>query len=76
MLERLPAIIEASAPVFSAVASPPGNIDKVVVIEQGDGSNGNGQSGVAKFASTAPSVVFGLLQRLESLGLDVPALLS
>ncbi len=76
VLERLPAIIEASAPVFSAVAAPLGNIDKVVVIEQGNGSNGNGQSGVARFANTAPSVVFGLLQQLESLGLDVPGLLS
>ena len=76
VLERLPAIIEASAPVFSAVAAPLGNIDKVVVIEQGNGSNGNGQSGVTRFANTAPSVVFGLLQQLESLGLDVPGILS
>jgi flotillin len=76
VLERLPAIIEASAPVFSAVAGPLGNIDKVVVIEQGNGSNGNGQSGVARFANTAPSVVFGLLQQLESLGLDVPTILA
>jgi flotillin len=73
ILEKLPAIIQASAPVFGAVAAPLGNIDKVVVIEQG---NGNGQGGVSRFASIAPSVIFGLLQQLEALGLNVPSLLS
>src|SRR6185295_8635434 len=73
ILEKLPSIIQASAPVFGAVAAPLGNIDKVVVIEQG---NGNGQGGVSRFASNAPSVIFGLFQQLEALGLNVPSLLS
>jgi flotillin len=73
ILEKLPAILQATAPVFGAVAAPLGNIDKVVVIEQG---NGNGQSGVSRFASTAPSVIFGLLQQLEALGINVPSLLA
>ncbi|HSE38696.1 MAG TPA: hypothetical protein VLG74_15450, partial [Blastocatellia bacterium] len=73
VLEKLPAIIQASAPVFGAVAAPLGNIDKVIVIDQG---NGNGQSGVSRFASNAPSVIFGLLQQLEAMGLNVPTLLS
>ena len=59
--------------MFGAVAAPLGNIDKVVVIEQG---NGNGQGGVSRFASNAPSVIFGLLQQLEALGLNVPSLLA
>jgi flotillin len=77
ILEKLPAIIQATAPVFGAVAGPLGNIDKVVVIEQG-GANGNGQGqgGVSRFASTAPSVIFGLLQQLEALGLNIPTLLE
>lgn len=74
ILEKLPAIIESSAPVFNAVASPLGNIDKVVVIEQGGA--GNGQGGVNRFASTAPAVVFGFLQQLEALGIDVSAMLK
>lgn len=74
ILEKLPSIIEATGPVFSAVAAPLGNIDKVVVIEQGNGNGG--QSGINRFASTAPSMIFGLLQQLEALGLDVPTLLS
>jgi flotillin len=75
ILEKLPAIIESSAPVFNAVAAPLGNIDKVVMIEQGNG-NGNGQSGITKFASAAPSVIFSLLEQLEALGINVPNLLS
>jgi flotillin len=75
ILEKLPAIIEATAPVFSAVAAPLGNIDKVVVIEQGNG-NGNGQGGINRFASVAPSMIFNLLQQLDALGLDVPSMLS
>ena len=55
------------------MAAPLGNIDKVVVIEQG---NGHGQGGVSRFASNAPSVIFGLLQQLEALGLNLPNLLS
>lgn len=73
ILERMPGIIQSLAPVFGAVAAPLGNIDKVVVIEQG---NGNGTSGVSRFASTAPAVIFGLLQQLEALGINVPNLLS
>lgn len=76
ILEKLPAIIEATAPVFNAVAAPLGNIDKVVVIEQGNNNGNNGQSGINRFAASAPSVIFSLLQQLEALGLDVPGMLS
>jgi flotillin len=75
ILEKLPAIIEATAPVFSAVASPIGAIDKVVVIEQGSGANGQ-SNGIGRFAAAAPSVVFGLLQQLEAVGLDVSGMLK
>jgi flotillin len=73
VLEKLPAIIQSSAAVFGAVAAPMGNIDKVVMIEQG---NGGGASGMNRFAATAPSVIFNLLQQLEALGLNVPNLMS
>ena len=38
ILEKLPAIIQSSSSVFGAVAAPLGNIDKVVVIDQGGGA--------------------------------------
>ncbi len=74
ILEKLPAIIQSSASIFGAVAAPMGNIDKVVVIDQGGGDSGQG--GVARLAKTAPSVVFNFLEQLEALGINVPALIE
>jgi len=73
VLEKLPSILQASTQIFGAVAAPLGNIDKVVVIEQG---NSQGTSGVSRFASNAPMVIFNLLQQLEALGLNLPQVLS
>jgi flotillin len=75
ILERLPAIIQASTGIFGAVAAPLGNIDKVVVIDQG-GGNGSASSGMTRLANTGPSVVFNLLQQLQALGLDIPTVLN
>ncbi len=75
ILEKLPAILQATAPVFGAVAAPLGNIDKVVVIEQG-GNGQSSQTGMTRFASTAPSVIFNLLQQLEAVGVDISGLLA
>lgn len=75
ILEKLPAIIEASSGVFGAVAAPLGNIDKLVMIDQGGGNGENGSSGLGRLAQTSPAVVFNLLQQLEALGLNVPAVL-
>ena len=74
MLEKLPAILQASSGIFGAVAAPLGNIDKVVVIDQGSGDGASG--GIGRLAKTGPTVVFSLLQQLEALGLNVPALLQ
>ncbi len=76
ILEKLPAIIESSAGIFGAVAAPLGNIDKVVVIDQGNGGPDGGSSGITRLARTGPSVVFGLLQQLEALGLNLPAVMQ
>ncbi len=70
ILEKLPAILQASTGIFGAVAAPLGNIDKLVVIDQGGGDGGAG--GAARLARTGPSVVFNLLQQLEALGLNLP----
>ena len=78
ILEKLPSIIEASAPVFQAVAEPLGKIDKVVMIDQGGGNgNGNGHSsGINRFAQTAPTMIFGLLQQLQAMGLTMPEVMA
>jgi flotillin len=74
ILEKLPAIIQSSAGVFGAVAAPLGNIDKVVVIDQGSGADG--ASGIGRIAKAGPAVVFNLLQQLEALGINVPSMLE
>ena len=76
ILEKLPSIIEASAPVFQAVAEPLGKIDKIVMIDQGGNGNGNGSGGINRFAQTAPTMIFSLLQQLQALGLNVPDVLA
>jgi flotillin len=76
ILEKLPAIIEASTGVFGAVAAPLGNIDKLVVIDQGGANGESGSSGLGRLAKTSPAVVFSLLQQLEALGLNVPTVMQ
>lgn len=77
ILEKLPSIIEASAPVFQAVAEPLGKIDKIVMIDNGGNGNGDGQqSGLNRFANTAPTLIFSLLQQLQALGLNLPDVLN
>ncbi len=75
ILERLPAIIESSAPIFQAVAEPLGKIDKVVMIDNGNG-NDSGSSGLNRFAQTAPTMIFGLLQQLQAMGLTMPEVMA
>ena len=76
ILEKLPAIIEASSGVFGAVAAPFGNIDKLVVMDTVSGSAENGGGSLARLAQTSPAVVFNLLQQMEALGLSVPDVLQ
>ena len=73
ILEKLPSIIEATAPALWAVSEPLGNIDKVVMIDHGGGdSNGQGLGGLNRFAQTGPTMIYQLLQQLQSLGLNLP----
>jgi flotillin len=76
VLEKLPAILQASSGIFGAVAAPLGNIDKLVVIDQGNGSGDGGSSGLGRLAKTSPAVVFSLLQQLEALGLNMPTVMQ
>jgi flotillin len=76
VLEKLPAILTASSGVFGAVAAPLGNIDKLVVIDQGGRDGENGSSSLGRLAKVSPAVVFNLLQQIEALGLSVPGVLQ
>jgi hypothetical protein len=68
--------LTASSGVFGAVAAPLGNIDKLVVIDQGGANGDNGSSSLGRLAKVSPAIVFNMLQQLEALGLSVPAVLQ
>ena len=76
ILEKMPSILEASSGIFGAVAAPLGNIDKLVVIDQGGGNADGGSGGLGRIAKTSPAVVFSLLQQLEALGLNLPSVMQ
>jgi hypothetical protein len=70
VLERLPEVIRAFAPV--AVAAPLGNIDKVVLVDTGSAE----QPTLARYASTVPATLFQTVQAAQALGLDLSGLLG
>lgn len=76
ILEKLPSIIEATAPALKAISEPLGNIEKVVMIDHGGDSNGGGSGGLNRFAQTGPTMIYALLQQLQALGLNVPDILK
>lgn len=76
ILEKLPEIIASSAPVFQAIAEPLGSIDKVVMIDNGNGDKDGNSSGLNRFAQTSPNLIFSLLQQMQALGLNIPDILS
>ncbi|HKO43455.1 MAG TPA: SPFH domain-containing protein [Pyrinomonadaceae bacterium] len=77
ILEKLPSIIEATAPALRAVSEPLGNIEKVVMIDHGGSdTNGHGSGGLNRFAQTGPTMIYALLQQLQALGLNVPDMLK
>lgn len=74
VLERLPLVVQAFAPVAGAVAAPMGNIDKLVMIDGGSGAGGS--SSLQRLASTVPTTLFQLIQTAQSLGLDLSGVLG
>lgn len=74
VLERLPLVVQAFAPVAGAVAAPMGNIDKLVMIDGGAG--GPGGSSLQRLATTVPTTLFQLIQTAQSLGLDLSGVLG
>ena len=72
VLERLPDVIRAFAPVAGAVAAPMGNIDKVVLVDTGSAE----QPTLSRYASTVPATLFQTVQAAQALGLDLSGLLG
>lgn len=74
VLERLPEIVRQFSTVMGAISAPMGNIDKVVMIDSGGAADG--RTSMGRFVGTVPGVLFELIQKAESLGLDVRGLLA
>jgi flotillin len=76
VLDRLPEIIKEFSAVMGAIAAPMGNIDKVVMIDGGNGSAGVNSNSMSRYAGTVPGVLFDLLQKAGALGIDLGGLLQ
>ncbi len=77
ILEKLPAIIQSTAPALRAIAEPMSGIDKIVMIDHGGNGNGDaGKNPINRFIATTPTLIFDLLQQLQAMGLNLPDLLA
>ena len=74
VIKALPPAIEAFSGVFGAIAAPMGNIDRLVVVDSG--GNGDNPGALNRYAKTAPTIMFNLLEQAKAAGIDVTALLK
>jgi flotillin len=74
ILTQYPQIIEALAPVAGAVAAPMGNIDRLVVLDSGNNSGGDGA--LSRLANTVPATMLQMMQVSKALGIDLSGLLG
>ncbi len=86
VLEKAPAIIQEIGVALNQATMPLaelgkgigtglGNIDKLQIIDMGGGSR-EGGGAVQRFAMTVPDVLFGVLAKLKTLGIDVDGILK
>lgn len=73
LVKELPPSIEALAAVMGNVASPMGNIDKVIVYDNGGQGDGKGSS-LTRFAMTGPLMLNQLLESAKAAGFDLSKL--
>jgi flotillin len=75
-LKLLPPVIDTLGPIFSAIAAPLGNIDRLTIYDSGGGGGGNAEGALQRYAGVAPGVVFDFLQKAKAVGLDVQGMLG
>ena len=74
VIKALPQTIESLGSVFSAIAEPMGNIDKLVVVDSGGNSGKDGA--LNRFTKTGPLMLFQLMEQAKAAGIDVSQLLG
>jgi flotillin len=73
MMKAAPPVVEAFAPVFSAMTAHLANIDHLNVYDAG--GNGGGKDGaLARLAGQAPNILLDLTQQLQARGIDIRTL--
>jgi len=70
----IPNSIKEFAKVVDAAAKPLGDVDRIMIMDSGSGGNGYSGSAIERFSNVAPNFVFGLLQKLITMGVDVEGL--
>ena len=53
-----------------------GNIDKVNIVDMGGGAGKDGKDALTRYAMTVPDVLFAILARMKTVGIDVDGLLK
>ncbi len=88
ILEKAPMLIQELGAALNQALTPVGelgkgigtglgNIDKVNIIDMGgSGGSKDGQGAVTRYAMTVPEVLFGILAKMKTVGIDVDALLK
>jgi flotillin len=73
MMKAAPPVVEAFAPVFSAITAHLGNIDHLNVYDAG-GNGGDKDGALARLAGQAPNILLDLTQQLQARGIDITTL--
>ncbi len=74
VLKVLPQTVQALGSVFGSIAAPMGNIDKLVVVDSGGGSDNQGA--LNRFAKTGPTMIFQFLEQAKAAGIDLSELMK
>ena len=74
VIKVMPQVIESLGTVFGSIASPMGNIDKLVVVDSG--GNGKDEGALNRLTKVGPTMLFQFLEQAKAAGIDVSSLLS
>jgi flotillin len=69
-----PELIEKLPEIAQSLASPFAQVDRIVLMDSGNGSNGSGS--LSKYGSAVPMMLAQAIETLRAVGLDLPALLK
>jgi len=75
-LSVYPDLIARLPEIAAALAAPFAQVDRIVMIDGGGGSGGNGTSPMSRYGAAVPMMLAQAIETLRAVGLDLPALFS